>query len=63
MTAVSFSVCQMISYEQFDLEINKNLSDLNCSTHLVQASNQAVLGVLVVFGFAAVARVYQHGLT
>ena len=46
-----------VPYEQYDLDIilnvptaiyNLNLADLNCSTILPQASNQAVLGVFLV---------------
>ena len=63
MTIVSFSICKMIvltktfvPFEQFDLDIipkvttdiyNLNLADLNCSTNLSQASNQADLDVLL----------------
>ena len=45
-----------IPYEQFDLYIilkvtyaihNLNFADRNCSTNLLQGSNQAVLGVLL----------------
>ena len=45
-----------VPYEQFDLDsilkvtaaiYNLNLSDLNCRTNLPQASNQAVLAVLL----------------
>ena len=59
LTTISFSTCQIIDhtktfvpYEQFDLAIilmltALNLADLNSGTNPPQASNQAVLGVLL----------------